>query len=233
MSEENFLVLIVEDDCEMARLNARFLQRNGFLASVAANVAEARSLFGAGEFDLFVLDIDLPDGNGISLCRHFREKTDAPILFLTGKAQTADKVAGLSSGGDYYLTKPYDRDEFLAVAKTLCQRARREKKRLAEALVVSIGPMTLKLVENKAYLRERDIGLTSKEFSVLLLLVQHKNNELSPEGIYESVWGEAMNIDTGLVRKTISQIKRKLDIDEIDEFFISTKYGGGYTFVDE
>lgn len=233
MVDGKHLVLIVEDDTEMAELNARLLKRNGFEVYVAHDIAGARALFGKFAFDLIVLDVGLPDGDGVSLCREYRRQADTPVMFLTGRSETADKITGLGAGGDYYLTKPYDRNEFVAVAQSLVRRAEQTKKKITEASVIKRGPLTLKLIENRAYVNETDIELTAKEFSVLLLLVQNERKELTAEKIYEAIWGSVMGIDTGLVRKTVSQIRRKLEIDEMKEYFIQTKYGGGYTFTDE
>lgn len=227
------LILIVEDDEVMAQFNARLLKRQGYDALVAYTASEARSLVRENAPDLFVLDIQLPDGNGFSLCEEFRRDTDAPVLFLTGKSETKDKVAGLSIGGNYYLTKPYDRNEFLAVINSLLRKEEQTRKKIAEGSVIKRGSLTLKLHENKAYVNDCDAELTAKEFAVLLMLVQNEDKELTCEQLYENVWGTVMNVDTGLIRKTISQIKKKLDIDEIDDFFIHTRYGGGYTFVTE
>ena len=233
MGETGYLVLIVEDDGDMAELNARLLKRNGFEVYVAHDAAGARALFGEHTFDLVVLDIGLPDGDGVSLCREYRRENDTPIMFLTGRTETADKVTGLGAGGDYYLTKPYDRNEFVAVAQSLVRRAEQTKKKITEAIVIKRSSLTLKLVENKAYVNETDAELTAREFSVLLFLIQNENKEVSAEKIYEAIWGTIMSIDTGIVRKTVSQIRKKLEIDETGEFFIQTKYGGGYMFTSE
>lgn len=225
------LILIVEDDEIMAQLNARLLKRQGYDTLVAYTAAEARLLVRENPPDLFVLDIGLPDGSGFSLCEEFRRDTDAPVLFLTGKSETKDKVTGLNIGGDYYLTKPYDRSEFLAVIKSLLRKEEQTRKKIAEGSVIERGSLTLKLQEQKAFVEDRDAELTSKEFAVLLMLVQNENKELTGEQLYENVWGTVMGVDTGLIRKTISQIKKKLDIDETDDFLIQTIYGGGYIFI--
>ncbi|MCL2146196.1 MAG: response regulator transcription factor [Synergistaceae bacterium] len=233
MSEKKPLILIVEDDVEMANLNARFLERKGYDVLVAYTAAEARSKNLNNEPDVYVLDIILPDGDGLSLCKEFRKNTEAQFMFLTGKTQINDRITGLETGGDYYMTKPYDRNEFLAVIQCLLRRADRERKMVAEVAEIEKGPLTLQILEGRAYIDGRDADLTQKEFAVLLLLAQNEGKELSGEFIYKNVWKSEMIIDTGLVRKAISQIKKKLDADEIDDFSIHTRYGGGYTFQNE
>ncbi|MCL1895307.1 MAG: response regulator transcription factor [Clostridiales bacterium] len=230
MDERKPLVLIVEDDEEMARLNARLLIRQGYdaLTALTANVAQA--MFSSRRPDLLVLDIELPDGDGRALCRGFRQESDTPVLFLTGKAGIGDRIEGLDAGGDYYLTKPYDKEEFLAVVKSLMRRAELARKKVEEAFVIRRGPLTLMLAERKAYVGGRDAGLTTKEFAVLLLLVQNEDREISCEQIYESVWGIKMNDDPHAVRLHLSRLKKKLGEEGTDGFSILTGYRKGYSF---
>jgi len=231
MPEQKPLILIVEDNETIAELNARLLRRQGYETSVANTAAEALVLFKNNSFDLLVLDIMLPDGDGHSLCEEFRRKTDAPILFLTGKKEKEDKIKGFNSGGDYYLTKPYDRDEFLAVIGSLLRRVEMTREKITEVSVIVKASLTLKLDERKAYINGNDIQLTQKEFAVLLLLVQNESKELTNEQIYESVWGSKMNNDPHPIRLHISRLKKKLDEENSDDFSIFTEYGKGYTFI--
>jgi len=232
MNEQNFpvLILIVEDDRELARLNARFLKRNGYEVIVAYNAAEARSLFYERNPNLFVLDIGLPDGDGLLLCEEFRKETNAPVLFLTGKTETGDKITGLRKGGDYYLTKPYDSNELLAVVQSLIRREEQTQKKISEVSVIRRGVLTLNIHERKVFVNERDAELTPKEFSVLLILVQNEDKELTYETIYENVWGTAMNNDSSALRQQISRLKKKLDEENTDSFAILNDHGKGYTF---
>jgi len=233
MSEQKPLILIVEDDEDMAQLNARLARRNGLDALAAYTAAEARALARDHSPDLFVLDVTLPDGDGLSLCREFRQNSDAPVLFLTGRSETSDKIMGLSSGGDYYLTKPYDKNELIAVIQSLLRRTEQTQKKIDETSVITKGSLTLDLRERKAFVSRKDAGLTLKEFAILLMLVQNEGHELSSDVIYKQVWGADMNIDTGLIRKNISIIKKKLGEERAKDFNIFTEYGKGYTFIAE
>ena len=229
MDEQNPLIILVEDDVELARLNARLLKRQGYDVQIAYTAAEAETLVDATSPDLFVLDITLPDGNGLSLCEKFRKFTDAPVLFLTGKTETTDKVLGLSAGGDYYLTKPVEKNEFLAVIESLLRRTKWTNEKVTEAAVITRGPLTLKLAESKAYVDDRDAGLTRKEFLLLLMLVQNEDKELTSEQLYEGVWN-SLYIDPGIIRKHISLLRKKLQEENTDSFSILNEYGSGYTF---
>ena len=231
-SERKPLILIVEDDEEMARFNARMLKRGGYDALVAHNAAEARTLARCRERkpDLFVLDIELPDGDGLSLCKELRSDNDAPVLFLTGRKKLEDRVIGLDTGGDYYLTKPYVMEEFMAVVQSLLRRAEQTRKKIAEATVITRGSLSLHLPQSKALVNGRDAELTPKEFAVLLLLAQNEDRELTAKEIYEHVWGTTMNNDPNAIRLHISRLKKKLDEENSNDFSILTEYGGGYTF---
>lgn len=230
MNEQKSLILIVEDDEDMANLNSRLLKRQGYDTVVAYTAAEARIIAGGqSPFDLVVLDINLPDGNGFDLCREFRQNTDVPVLFLTGKSETKDKIKGLNNGGDYYLTKPYDKNEFLAVVQNLLRRVRQTQKKITETSVITKGPFTLRLVESRAYVNGRDAELSQKEFAVLLMLIQNEDKEVTYEQLYENVWGMAMNNNSSALRQQISRLKKKLDEENTDDFAILNKQGKGYT----
>lgn len=231
MPEDKPLILIVEDDNDLARFNVRLLARLGYAAHIVYTLAEARAFIDHNRPDLYVLDIGLPDGSGLTLCEELKLKSDAPILFLTGKTETPDKIAGLGAGGDYYLTKPYDKEEFIAVVQSLMRRANQTREKIAGASVIEKGSLVLKLDERKAFVDGRDAELTMREFGVLLLLVQHDEEELSGETIYSNVWGAPMNNDSNALRLVISRVKKKLDEENASDFAILTRYGGGYSFV--
>ena len=224
------LILIVEDDKDLAHLNMRLLKRQGYDALVAYNAEQARAVVRENPPDLFVFDVTLPDGSGFSLCREFRKDTHAPVLFLTGKSETKDKITGLGAGGDYYLTKPYDRDEFLAVIQTLLRREEQTRKKINEAFVIERGSVILSLSEYKAYVDGEDAELTIKEFAILKMLMQNEGKELSAETLYESVWGTTMNNDANALRLQMSRLKKKLSAGKANGFAIVTSYAGGYSF---
>jgi len=230
MHENKSLIMIVEDDEDMAQLNARLLRRHGYGVLVAFTAADARTIAADSRPDMFVLDIELPDGNGLSLCREFRRSTDAPVLFLTGRAETPDKVTGLRNGGDYYLTKPYDKNEFLAIIQSLLRRMEQTRKNIDDAFTINRGSITLKVSERKAYVDGRDAGLTPKEFAVLLILIQNEDIEVPYETIYERVWGMAMNNDVNALRQQILRLRKKLNEENTDGFSIVNGHRKGYTF---
>jgi DNA-binding response OmpR family regulator len=234
MPEKKPLILMTEDDEDMARLNARMLTRKGYDVLLAFNAAEARAFALDNTPDLFVLDIELPDGDGFDLCKEIRQGSDAPVLFLTGRKALEDKVKGMNMGGDYYLVKPYSMEEFIAVAGRLLQKAERMKNKLdkavQEATIMTRGTLTLQIPRMRVLVNDRDAELTPKEFAVLLMLVQNEDKELTGESIYESVWETIMNDDSGALRVHISRLKKKLDEENTDDFAILYRQGKGYVF---
>lgn len=224
------MIMLVEDDREVAQLNARQLERHGYETQIAYSAAEARASVGKRQPDLYLLDIELPDSSGLSLCEEFRKKSDAPVVFLTGRGETADRVAGLGLGGDYYLTKPYDMSELIAVVQSQLRKEGYVREMMTEATVITKGSLTLKIDERKAFVNGVDAELTLKEFGVLLMLVQNEDKELTRETIYMNVWGTTMNKDSNVIRLTISRVKKKLNEKNAADFAIFTKYNGGYVF---
>jgi DNA-binding response OmpR family regulator len=122
MGQTAATILIVEDEPEVLDINARMLKRRGYDILTASSVEESYRCLASVTPDMLILDVMLPDGSGYDICQQFRLKSDNPVIFLTGKTKSSDKVEGLGYGGDYYLTKPYSFDELLAVAERLLSR---------------------------------------------------------------------------------------------------------------
>ncbi|MDR0885440.1 MAG: response regulator transcription factor [Clostridiales Family XIII bacterium] len=224
------LIFMVEDDKDVADVNQRMLARRGYDTVIASNASDARAQFKTCEPDLIILDVMLPDGDGLGLCSEFRAKTDAPILFLTGRNDPSDMVLGIDTGGDTYMTKPYNYDEFLANVKALLRRAKKEREKVAERSVLTRGPLTVEILKSRALINGRNAQLTQKEFVILLTLIENEGRELSGEQLYEIVWGQSATNELTTVRMHVSRLRAKLGLDDIDEISISAKYGIGYCF---
>ena len=211
MKEEKPIILVVEDETDVLRINARMLTRRGYTVYTAKNCRQAYERMEAPTPDLLILDIMLPDGE------RFRSTSDHPVIFLTGKGETCDKVEGLGHGGDYYLTKPYDPDELLAVADMLIKRHLQTKKK------------RLDIPKFKATVNGADAELTAKEFALLLLLVQSEDKEVPPHELYEKVWGTPSGEDIRTIRFHIKNLRRKIHADDANDYDIVSVYGKGYT----
>ena len=230
MNEPHVRILMVEDEPQVLEINSRMLRRRGYEVLTAQTAMEAYEQLDAGLPDLLILDILLPDGNGLDICRQFRKKCLRPVLFLTGKSDVKDKVAGLMEGGDYYLTKPCQFDEFLAVIQMLLAREQRLMENLQSSRQITIKSLMLDLSIGHAYRNGCDVGLTRTEFSLLRLLAEHPEQIFSAKELYEALWGTSADGDTGTIRRHIFNLRTKIGADETDEYDIVSVYGKGYLF---
>lgn len=235
MSERQ-TILLVEDEKDVLMVNARLFARRGYDVRTAQSCTEAYPKLKETP-DLLILDIMLPDGSGYDICQAFRQNSDHPVIFLSGKGQIADKVQGLQQGGDYYLTKPYDTSELLAVVDMLLKRHLQAVQKRQQASVICKGSLVLEVDNSRALcdgrdagLTARDAGLTAKEFSLLLMLVRNEEKVVSPQELYERVWGMEAADDVRTVRFHIANLRKKLDADNAPDFDIVSVYGKGYMF---
>lgn len=200
-------ILLVEDDRAVLEENRRRLETEGYRVSTAAAAAAARKLFNACLPDLAVLDILLPDGSGLDLCRELRAATPVPVLFLTSLDDKRQVIEGLRAGGDDYLTKPYHLEELLARVESLLRRV--ELLRASPESLEQNG-LRLDLIRQHAYWRERDLLLKPKEFQLLALLMKHRNRYSTTKELYMGVWGQAA-IESRPVIVHLSSLRLKLD----------------------
>lgn len=206
------LILLVEDNARILSGNERMLTRRGYETMTATTLAEARERMAEKGPDAIVLDIMLPDGNGLDFMRELRQSSDVPILLLTGLTTPRDIVRGLEEGGDDYLTKPYDFSVLLAHLEALLRRA----VHIPDTLVT--GALTLEIRANRALMFGADMLLTQKEFAVLLLLAEHEGQPISTERLYETVWKQAPDAGVGnAVKPVISRLRRKLGAEFVVE----------------
>lgn len=228
--EQNFIILMVEDEEGVMEVNRRMLRRRGYDLKEAKNAKEAYAFLKNTIPDLLILDIMLPDGDGYEICNYFRTLSDNPVMFLTGKDEIKDRVKGLDEGCDYYLTKPYNFDEFLAVVKRLLIRVEKENDTHENMNKTVIGNLVIDYLNGAALIDNEDIGLTKKEFMILKMFIENRNKELASAQIYEGVWGQSSAGDIRAVRKHIMNLRNKIKADDSDYYDILTSYGKGYTF---
>lgn len=200
-------ILLVEDDGAVMTGNRRRLEAEGYRVSAADSVAAARKLLLEGPPDLAVLDVLLPDGSGLDLCRELRAITPVPVLFLTSLSDRKQVVDGLRAGGDDYLTKPYHLEELTARVEALLRRV--ELLRASPESLEQDG-LRLDLIRQRAYWQERDLLLRPKEFQLLALLMKHRNRYATTGELYTGAWGQTA-IDTRTVVSHICKLRIKLD----------------------
>ncbi|MEX1129270.1 MAG: response regulator transcription factor [Vicinamibacterales bacterium] len=228
-------VLVVEDDAAIRELLALHLKLEGFAVLPSADGAEALRLARTERFDLIVLDVMLPGLDGISVCGAIRRDSvnqDTPILMLTARRQETDKVLGLETGADDYLTKPFGIREFVARVRALQRRRKRAEDPAGAAGPVTAAGLTVDPARRQAMLDGREIDLTANEFDLLYLLATHRGIVFSRDALIERVWGNDTHITERSVDSLVKRVRRKLDDDGSEPKFILTVWGTGYKFAD-
>jgi two-component system, OmpR family, response regulator MprA len=215
-------VLVVEDDVSIADVLRRTLRQEGHEVRSAGDGVEALEI--AEEFvpDLVVLDLGLPKLDGVEVLKRLRASSDVPILILTARTETADRVEGLDTGADDYLVKPFERKELLARLRALL---RRRPPRGSAALTV--GDLRLNPDSREVIRGERQIELTNREFELLEFLMQNERLVVSRERLLEEVWGYDPLAMTNTIDVFISNLRRKLEAGG-EPRILHTKRGAGY-----
>ncbi len=219
-------ILIVEDEVEILYTNMQMLKRRGYDVYTAETVSEANDIINSKPIDLLILDIMLPDGSGFDICNDFREKNMQPILFLSAKSDTMSKVDALRKGGDYFLAKPYNFDELLAIIERLLER----QNEFSGKNSISVGNLHFDHLNFSAKVAGRDIFLTKIEATILSILIKNINKEISRDYLFKQVWGNSDRGDSRVLRTHISRLKQKIDCENTDSYDIISVYGKGYIF---
>lgn len=207
---ETGTILLVEDDPNILRTNRRILEREGFTVLCAETLEKARAQLSQQAPDALVLDIRLPDGNGLAFCEEIRPTTSAPVLFLTALDEKSEVIEGLVAGGNDYITKPYDVDEFLARVMAQLRLVRMNRREAEKSKIMKRGPLMLDMVALRALLNGVDMQLSAREFSVLLYLLKNEGKTLSAEEIYKGAWDQPMAGNPSALWKCMSRLKTKL-----------------------
>jgi DNA-binding response OmpR family regulator len=226
-------VLVVEDDPRIRELLELHLQLEGLAVASLSDGNEALARARAEPFDLIVLDLMLPGLDGVTVCRAIRREsrnTDVPILMLTARRDEADKVLGLDSGADDYLTKPFGVRELVARVRALLRRRRPAAGEHAPA--VQAGALVVDPARRQARLDGREIDLTAHEFELLYVLAANRGIVFSREALVQRVWGEDTHITVRSVDTLIKRLRRKIEGDQAAPQLILTVWGSGYKFAD-
>ncbi|MFV0480670.1 MAG: heavy metal response regulator transcription factor [Campylobacteraceae bacterium] len=217
-------LLIVEDEVKMGDYLKKGLVESGFVVDLARNGIDGKHLALNEEYDLIILDIMLPDINGLEITKALRDANiETPILHLSALGEIEDKVKGLDTGADDYLVKPFDFAEVLARTRTLL---RRKNKEMREVKIV-LGDLHVDLIKRKVTRSDKNIELTSKEFLLLEFLLRHKGEVLTRTLIASNVWDMNFDSDTNVVDVAIKRLRQKIDANSSIKL-IHTIRGMGY-----
>ena len=221
-----FAILVVDDDPDILTILRDNLKLDGYEVTTAENGRGALELFGRSTFDLVLLDLMLPDMDGVQVCRSLRAVTNKPILLLTAKDRLSDKVLGLESGADDYLVKPFDYLELAARIKALLRRSYGYN---AARSTQKTGPMDLHAKTRQVRIRDRTVQLTRKEFEILALLARHANQVLERETIRKAVWpGDKLYRWSRTIDVHIQHLRNKIETECDCPCRIATVQGVGY-----
>ena len=225
-------ILIVEDEHRIARFLQMELQHEGFEAATEDNGRRAYERIMQEDYDLILLDVMLPEMDGLTICQRVRELSDVPIIMLTARDEIDDKVKGLNIGADDYMTKPFATPELLArINVALRKRTRTEVREQSEGEVLRVKNLAMYTLRHEVMVGEESVELTKKEYDLLEMLLRNKRNVLTRDQILSDVWGYDYMGDTNVVDVYIRYLRQKLD-DRFDEKYIYTMRGVGYVIKD-
>ncbi len=222
--------ILVVDDEELLVKGIRFnLQNDGYEVITAFNGAEAVRLAQSEQPDLVVLDIMMPEMDGLTACRQIREHSNIPIILLTAKADDMDKLMGFDNGADDYLTKPFNILELKARIRALLRRSGIQVKENTQN-TLTVGTIHLDLDARNAYRNGVLADLTAKEFDVIEFLMRNPNRVYSREALLDTIWAYEYRSDIRTVDVHIRRLREKLEMDPAQPQYIMTKWGVGYYF---
>jgi DNA-binding response OmpR family regulator len=217
-------ILIVEDEDKIANFLRRGLMEESYAVDIAKDGEDALFKFDVNEYDFVVLDLMIPKVDGISVCRQIREKNkNIPILILTAKDTTEDKIKGLDAGADDYVTKPFSFDELTARIRALLRRGNK-----AEPTVLKVDNLILDPATKTAKRNEKTINLTAREYALLEYLMRNQKMVLSKTHILEHVWDYNYDGLSNIVETYVKYLRKKLKTTSSDKKLIHTSRGFGY-----
>ncbi|MBU5466186.1 response regulator transcription factor [Virgibacillus sp. MSJ-26] len=220
-------ILIVEDEKSIVTLLAYNLKQAGFMTDVAYDGIEAIQKAEGNDYDLILLDIMIPEIDGLEVCKHLRSnKIDTPILILTARDDETDKVLGLELGADDYITKPFSIREIQARIKAILRRANKADEKVYET--IKIGDLIIYIDKHEAMLEAKKLTFTRMEFELLVYLAKHKGMVLSRDQLLDHVWNYEFSGETRIVDVHISRLREKIEPDTKKPIYIKTIHGLGY-----
>lgn len=224
-------ILIIEDDSEIAMLERDYLEIEGFETTVIADGEAAAEEALRGGYDLLLLDLMLPGCNGYDICRRVRDRIDVPILMVTARTDSVDKIRGLGLGADDYIAKPFDPAELVARVKSHLSRYARLTGGgggQAEQDAITVGDVHILPRSWKVYKGGRELKMPNREFALLKFLAENPNIVFSKEHLFETIWGYDYVGDSATVTVHIGRIRDKVEDDPAHPTLIETVWGAGY-----
>ncbi|MCM1264474.1 MAG: response regulator transcription factor [Butyrivibrio sp.] len=223
-------VLVVDDEKLIVKGIRFSLEQDGMEVDCAYDGEEALEYARNNHYDMILLDVMLPKLTGFEVCQQIREFSSTPIVMLTAKGEDMDKILGLEYGADDYITKPFNILEVKARIKAIMRRTGKNNEENTESRTIESRGMRLDLDGRRAYINDKEINLTAKEFEVLELLMKNPNKVYSREKLLDTVWGSDYPGDVRTVDVHIRRLREKIEETPSDPMYVHTKWGVGYYF---
>ena len=222
-------ILIVEDDEEIAMLERDYLEIEGFQTEIISDGGAAEEAALTGAYDLILLDLMLPGRSGYEVCRRIRDQVDVPILMVTARTESVDKIRGLGLGADDYIAKPFDPAELVARVKSHLSRYQRlTGGRGEDDGAIQVGDLRILPQSWKVFKGDQEIKMPNREFALLKFLAENPNIVFSKERLFETIWGYDYVGDSATVTVHVGRIRDKIEDDPAHPKIIETVWGAGY-----
>ncbi len=225
---KEYKMLIVEDDLNICELVSLYAKKEGYIVSIANDGDDAIEKFNIESPSIIILDIMLPKKDGLEVCREIREKSSVPIIMLTARGETFDKVHGLEIGADDYMVKPFEMKELMARVKAVLRRSdnKNEESKSAE---ISLGELKIDQTKHEVSIKGKQISLPLKEFELLTFFMQNVGKVFSREQLLEKIWGYEFVKDSRTVDVHIKRLREKIEGPQ-NPWKIHTVWRVGYKF---
>jgi DNA-binding response OmpR family regulator len=224
------MILVVEDEPSISEVVGLYLKRAGFQVQTAADGKIATAMLEKEIPDLVILDLMLPEIDGLSLTRWLRDRSDVPIIMLTARREEIDRIAGLEMGADDYVVKPFSPQELVSRVRAVMRRMKREQATAESERPLTFGELIIDALGRTVKISGNEIQLTAKEFDMLYLLAQHPKQVYTREQLLDRIWGGAEYIDPGTVTVHIRRVREKIEADPSNPIRLVTVWGVGYKF---
>ena len=228
MSEKR--ILIVEDEPSIAEVVSLYMKRAGYQVQIAVDGKQAMTIFERQPPDLVILDLMLPEVDGLALTRWLRDRSDVPIIMVTARREEIDRIAGLEMGADDYVVKPFSPQELVSRVRAVLRRLGREQAEAESDRSLSFDGLTIDPRSRVVTVKGSEVELTAKEFDMFYLLARHPKQVFTRDQLLERVWGGAEYIDAGTVTVHIRRLREKIEEEPSKPQRLLTVWGVGYKF---
>lgn len=225
-------ILIIEDETTIAQLERDYFELNGFAVDLCHTGDKGLQLALHEEYELIIIDLQLPGLDGFELCRQIRQAKEVPILIVSAKKEELDKIRAFNLGADDYITKPFSPSELVARAKAHLTRYERllGKQGQQQKDEIHIRGIVMDKASRRVYVRNQEVIFTTREFNLLEFLVSHPNRVFSKNELFERIWGMDSSGDIATVTVHIRKVREKIEVDPSNPQYIETVWGAGYRF---